>query len=104
MGQNKSTDGVLLLLDSLNSLNDRVGHHSLEQKNNFTNVCNKIDSVKDQQRKDREDMSQKIADLQVLFLREHHSLKIKVAALSGSVALIITLLTSIVGKKFGLAQ
>lgn len=102
----KQNDGFYqLILDSISNLNDRVGDHSKDQKNNFYVLSNKIDEVKDQQNQDKEELLEKINEkvsvLKDLFMREHNALKTKVAIISAFVTVAGTIAISFIKSIFG---
>lgn len=96
----ESADTVLVsILHTLNNMNDRISMHAHEFRDGFTILNSKVDEISKVQKKDKEDLVAKIHEVEKLNLKDNHRTNLKVASLSATVAIIVSVLGYIVKSR-----
>lgn len=88
----ENQDTVLVsILHTLNNMNDRISMHAHEFRDGFTVLNAKIDQISKVQKEDKEELVAKIHEVEKVNLKDNHQTNLKVAGLSATVALIVSI-------------
>lgn len=97
----KSPDWVDLFLERIDQINDRIQSHSVEFRQALHILNIKVDSLGSNQHMNKEELLHKIHEGELAQAKANGKLGIKIAGLSGTVAIIVTIVLSLIKGKIG---
>jgi phosphoserine phosphatase len=78
----------------IKTLKKRMEAHSAERQEFSRNIYSKLDELKEEQSKDKIELLEKIRSVELSYVRDDKSTNTKIAAISGSLSLVVAVVTA----------